>query len=231
MYASANNSKGLYRLRDTDGDDQFDEVKLLYQSDGGVGHGRNDLALGPDGKIYLITGDAVDLPKNLQDRTSPFREHSQGQKSREGHVMRFDAEGKHGELIAAGLRNPYGIAFNPNGECLTYDADAEYDMGSPWYRPTRIVHITAGSDYGWRGVTKSWPPYYPDHADNAPPVLDIGKGSPTGVKFGTKSHFPQPTGNRCSCRIGRMAESVGQTHATRGWLRRPGQDVSQRATV
>lgn len=191
LYASANNSKGLYRLRDTDGDDQFDEVKLLYESSGGVGHGRNDLALGPDGKIYLICGDSVDLPKNFQDHTSPFREHSQGQKSREGHVLCFDPDGKNGELVAAGLRNPYGIAFNPQGEMFTYDADAEYDMGSPWYRPTRIVHVTPGSDYGWRGVTKSWPPYYPDHADNAPPVLDIGKGSPTGVKFGTKSHFPE----------------------------------------
>ena len=27
LYANANNSKGLFRLRDTDGDDQFDEVK------------------------------------------------------------------------------------------------------------------------------------------------------------------------------------------------------------
>lgn len=191
LYASANNTKGLYRLRDTDGDDQFNEVKLLYESSGGVGHGRNDLALGPDGKIYLICGDSVDLPTNLKDRTSPFREHSQGQKSREGHVVRFDPDGSNGELMAAGLRNPYGIAFHPHGELFTYDADAEYDMGSPWYRPTRIVHIMPGSDYGWRGVTKSWPPYYPDHADNAPPVLDIGKGSPTGVKFGTKSRFPK----------------------------------------
>ncbi len=191
LYVSANNSKGLYRLRDTDGDDRFDDVKRIYESAGGVGHGRNDLGLGPDGKVYLITGDAVDLPRKLKDRTSPFREHSQGRQSREGHVLRFDADGGHGELVAAGLRNPYGIAFHPNGECFTYDADAEYDMGSPWYRPTRIVQLTVGSDYGWRGVTKSWPAYYPDHADNAPAVLDIGKGSPTGVKFATKSRFPR----------------------------------------
>ena len=190
LYVSANNSKGLYRLRDTNGDDQFDDVKLLYQSGGGVGHGRNDLALGPDSKIYQICGDAVDLPRDFSDLTSPFREHSQGQPTREGHLLRFDPDGSNGEIVAAGLRNPYGIAFGPHGGAFTYDADAEYDMGSPWYRPTRIVHITPGSDYGWRGVTKSWPPYYPDHADNAPPVLDIGKGSPTGVKFGTKSKFP-----------------------------------------
>jgi hypothetical protein len=29
LYVNANNSKALYRLRDTDGDDQFDDIKLL----------------------------------------------------------------------------------------------------------------------------------------------------------------------------------------------------------
>lgn len=33
---------------------------------------------------------------------------------------------------------------------------------------------------------------HPDHPDNAPPNLDIGKGSPTAVKFGTRNHFPRP---------------------------------------
>ena len=59
LYASANNSKALYRLRDTTGDDRFDEVKVLREFPGGVGHGRNDLALGPDGLIYAIHGDSV----------------------------------------------------------------------------------------------------------------------------------------------------------------------------
>ncbi len=62
LYANANNSKGLYRLRDTDGDDRFDEVRLLREFPGGVGHGRNDLALGTDGLIYSIHGDSVDVP-------------------------------------------------------------------------------------------------------------------------------------------------------------------------
>lgn len=190
LYANANNSKGLYRLRDTDGDDRFDEVKPLYQSGGGVGHGRNDLALGPDGLIYSIQGDAVDLPGDCRDHTSPFCEHRRGKKTREGHVIRIDEEGKQREIVVAGLRNPFGIDFNHDGEMFTYDADAEHDMGSPWYRPTRVNHLLPGGDFGWRGVTRQWPPYYPDRADAAPPTLDIGKGSPTAVKFGYKSNFP-----------------------------------------
>jgi putative heme-binding domain-containing protein len=207
LYVNANNSKGLYRLRDTDGDDRFDRRDLLYASTGGVGHGRNDLALGPDGKIYAIHGDAVDLPRSaaegarsgngsstteFADLTSPLREHRQGQRTREGYLLRFDADGGSGEIVAAGLRNPYGIDFHPDGEPFTYDADAEFDMGSPWYRPTRVDHLVSGADFGWRGVTGSWPPYYPDHPDNAPPNVDIGKGSPTGVKFGARSQFPPP---------------------------------------
>ena len=191
LYASANNSKGLYRLRDADGDGRFDETKLLRELSGSVGHGRNDLALGPDGSIYWISGDSVDLPReNVVDRTSPFREARRGQTTREGFVLRTDRDGAKWELIAAGLRNPFGIALNEQGDAFTYDADAEFDMGSPWYRPTRVVQLAAGSDFGWRGVTGKWPPYFPDHADNALPALDIGRGSPTAVMFGTDLKFP-----------------------------------------
>jgi putative heme-binding domain-containing protein len=191
LYANANNSKALYRLRDTDGDERFDEVRRLREFPGSVGHGRNDLALGPDGLIYSIHGDAVDVPKaDIIDYTSPFREAHHDKNTREGHLLRTDRDGKQWELLAAGLRNPFGIAFNAAGDLFTYDADAEFDMGSPWYRPTRVDQLVSGADFGWRGVTGKWPPYFPDHADNALPTLDIGKGSPTAVAFGTGTRFP-----------------------------------------
>ncbi|MGB1817844.1 MAG: PQQ-dependent sugar dehydrogenase, partial [Rubripirellula sp.] len=188
LFANANNSKGLYRLR-PDGDG-FGEPELIYASSGGVGHGRNDLVFGPDKMLYSIHGDAVDLPRNALDHTSPYRDAAKGSKTREGHLLRINPDNGSVEIMAAGLRNPYGIDFNEHGDCFTYDADAEHDMGAPWYRPTRMIHLTAGGDFGWRGVTGSWPAYYPDHPDNAVPGLDIGKGSPTTVKFGTNSNFP-----------------------------------------
>ena len=33
---------------------------------------------------------------------------------------------------------------------FTYDADMEWDLNSPWYRPTRINHVIDGADHGWR---------------------------------------------------------------------------------
>lgn len=192
LYANANNSRGLYRLHDADDDDRFEDVQLLRQFPGGVGHGRNDLALGPDGLIYSIHGDAVELPQaDIRDRTSPFRDGLLDRPHAQGHLVRTDREGRHWELVATGLRNPFGIDFNHDGELFTYDADAEYDMGAPWYRPTRIDQLVSGADFGWRGLTKHWPPYELDLAGNALPTATVGKGSPTAVKFGYAATFPR----------------------------------------
>ena len=80
LYANANNSKGFYRLRDTTGDDQFDEVTLLKKTGGTVGHGRNSIALGPDGFIYLSHGNDVLLPKDFSPcPQSTYRNYAQDQ--------------------------------------------------------------------------------------------------------------------------------------------------------
>jgi putative heme-binding domain-containing protein len=45
-----------------------------------------------------------------------------------------------------------------------------------------------GGEYGWRSGSGKWPDYY---ADSLPATVNTGIGSPTGVKFGTKSKFPK----------------------------------------
>ena len=100
-----------------------------------------------------------------------------------GHIARTDAAGKRWELVAGGFRNPYDLAFNGDGELFTFDADMEWDIGAPWYRPTGVMHVVPGGEYGWRQGTSVWPDFY---ADSLPRVVDIGLGSPTGVAFGTK---------------------------------------------
>jgi putative heme-binding domain-containing protein len=204
LYANANNSRGLYRLRDTLGIDQFDEVTLLKSTPGGLGHGRNQLALGPDGMIYSIHGDDVRLPPEGVAPSSPFTGYGEDRllgtawddhlfssyvKVPCGHLIRTDRDGRSWEIIAGGFRNPFGIAFNTEGELFTFDADMEWDVGLPWYHPTRVLHILPGGDYGWRrgtGVLPAWSP------DTLPSVVDVGLSSPTAVMFGTKSHFPEP---------------------------------------
>jgi putative heme-binding domain-containing protein len=206
LYVTANNSKGLYRLRDTDGDDRYDQVQLLRQLEGLVGHGRNGMALGPDGKIYVALGNNVKIPADVSPQ-SPYRG---SQLDRllpcawneflfdndvtppAGHIARTDADGKTWEIVAGGFRNPYDLAFNGDGQLFTYDADMEWDIGAPWYRSTCVMHVVPGGEYGWRQGTSVWPDHF---ADSLPRVADVGLGSPTGVVFGDKSHFPAPYRN------------------------------------
>jgi len=201
LFANANNSKALYRLTDTNGDGTFDERKELVRTEGGVGHGRNHIKLGPDGDIYVAHGNNVLLPKNL-DPESPLKNYANDQlipnpwdssmfdgnvELPAGHILRVKPDGSKVTLLAGGLRNPLDIAFNHEGDLFTFDADMERDVGTPWYMPTRVLQIVPGGDYGWRRGTGRFPAWY---ADTLPSVIDIGLSSPTGIFFGYEARFP-----------------------------------------
>ncbi len=199
LYANANNSRALVKLRDADGDGTYEERTALMETPGGVGHGRNQIARHPGGALWAIGGDDVLPPAKFsavfsnfgEDRlfTAPWdRFHwSNSVKPPCGHVMIL-RDGQEPQLYCGGLRNPFGIALNEDGEAFTYDADMEWDVGLPWYRPTRVIHLVSGADYGWRGASRALPAWMPD---TWPAVCDIGKGSPTAVMFGTRSKWPE----------------------------------------
>lgn len=193
---------GLYRLQDTNGDDQFDKVTLLKSLKGEGEHGPHSIVLSPDKKsIYVICGnhtdvpamDAYRLPSNWQDdnlfpKITDPRGHAADRNAPGGWIANIDPDGKRWELISAGYRNPFDIAFNEQGDMFTYDSDMEWDFGLPWYRPTRICHATSASEFGWRTGDGKWLPANPD---NLPPVLNIGQGSPTNLLYGQNARFPQ----------------------------------------
>jgi glucose/arabinose dehydrogenase len=104
-----------------------------------------------------------------------------------GWICETDPEGKNWSVYSSGYRNQFDFAFNADGEMFVYDADMEWDYGSPWYRPTRVVHSTSGAEFGWRSGTGKWPAYYPD---SQPEIVNIGPGSPVGVDFGYGTKFP-----------------------------------------
>jgi hypothetical protein len=157
--------------------------------------------LGPDNKVYVVCGNFVKVPDDVSPN-SPHRNYADdlilpraedgngfgaGKKPPGGFVARMDPDGKNCELFASGQRNTYDIAFNVDGELFGFDSDMEWDWGMPWYRPTRVNHIVSGGDYGFREGNAKWPVWYPD---SLPTTVDIGIGSPTGVRFGTGVKFP-----------------------------------------
>jgi putative heme-binding domain-containing protein len=193
---------GLYRIQDLDGNDQFETVTQIRELKGEQGeHGPHSLKLTPDGKgIYIIAGNHVDVPDmnhyrlprvwqedNLFPLIKDPRGHANDRKAPGGWLARIDPEGKDWELISAGYRNTFDFDYNEVGDIFGYDSDMEWDFGMPWYRPTRIAHLTSGSEYGWRTGNSKWSPNYPD---NLPATLNIGQGSPTNVMFGLKANFP-----------------------------------------
>lgn len=192
----------VVRLRDTTGDDNYDEVVRLREIQGANEHGPHGLCLSPDGEwIYLICGNDTRVPEKEssrvprnwdEDRLLPYHPDPfgfcQNHPPTGGFVCRFDRDAKNWELVSSGLRNPYDLDFSPAGELFTFDADMEDDMGTAWYRPTRVCHVVSGSDYGWRNGSGKW---HPEYADTLPPVVDIGPGCPVGVTFGTGANFPQ----------------------------------------
>ena len=198
---SSGGENGLYRIRDTNGDDVLDEVKLLRAMGSGGEHGPHAVILGADGSLWIVGGNHTPLPEPIdsfsrprnwaEDLLEPRIEdpngHAVGIRAPAGWVVRTDAEGKRWDLWACGFRNAYDIAFDNEGELFTFDSDMEWDMGAPWYRPTRIFHVVRGADFGWRGGPGKMPPTYPD---TWPSVVDIGASSPTGITFGYGAKFP-----------------------------------------
>lgn len=192
---------GLYRVRDTNGDDQLDNVELLRKLEGGGEHGPHAVLLTPDGtsltivcgnqtKLTALSGSRVPLnwgEDHLLPRLPDGRGFMVGVLAPGGCVYRVDPDGKNWELLSMGYRNQFDAAYNRAGDLFTYDADMEWDLNTPWYRPTRINLVSSGSDYGWRNGAGKRPPYY---IDTLPSIVDIGPGSPTGVCFGYDARFP-----------------------------------------
>jgi len=193
---------GLYRVTDSDGDDELDKVELLRAIKARGGHGIHAVVPTPDGEgLFLITGNNTTPPKLAE--TSPVRQvwgedhllpsmpdgrgHNTGVLAPGGVIYRVDPEGKSFEAYASGFRNIFDAAVNRDGELFTYDADMEFDFNTPWYRPTRICHVISGAEFGWRNGAGKRPTFY---ADNLPGILDIGAGSPTGMTFGYGAKFP-----------------------------------------
>ena len=194
---------GIYKIEDTDGDGTLDKSSLLLKLQGDGEHGPHSLVLSPDRtQIYFIAGNHTLVPDVVKNNSrlpnnwnednliKPYldaRGHANDIKAPGGWVARFDPNGTEWELISAGYRNPFDLAFNQDGELFTYDSDMEWDIGMPWYRPTRICLVTPGSEYGWRTGSGKWPAYYPD---NLPAVHNLEQGSPTAVLSAASLKFP-----------------------------------------
>lgn len=207
--------RGLWRVRDRDGDDRFEEHTRLftYSNDGGE-HGPHGIVPGPDGALWMTIGNHTKIPAGVLraepdaqghltngspadfwaediavDRMWDPNGHAVGITSPGGVILRIDPETAASTIYAIGFRNAYDLCFGDYGELFTYDSDMEWDIGAPWYRAPRIVHVVQGGEYGWRSGSGVWPDWYPD---SLPPACETDVSSPTGMLAGAQGGFPEP---------------------------------------
>lgn len=102
-------------------------------------HQQDTIALGPDGRLYLGSGSTCDACRE-RDRRS-------------GAILSFRLDGSDPQIVATGLRNPFGLVFD--GDTLYVSDNARDDKGTAEPAET-IVRIRRGADYGWPRCWASW---------------------------------------------------------------------------
>lgn len=203
IYAVGNGR--LFLLPDNGAGRAATQTALSPKSLGGMEeHGPHAVVHGPDGKLYLVLGNNSSFEMSNIAPSSPIREEHlywgnllplqssngfmDGKGPPGGRILRTDLQGKSWEMIACGFRNDYDFAFSSTGEIFGFDSDMEWDIGLPWYRPVRTVHIPIGANFGWRYGSGKWRNHTPD---SVPPMSEIGRGSPTGVEVYNHVALPE----------------------------------------
>ncbi len=155
----------LWKLRDTTGDGKADKRESIAHGFGVhiayAGHDMHGLTLGPDGMIYWTIGDKG-VNVTSKEGVNHFAPH-------EGAVLRCYPDGSGFEIFARGLRNPQEIAFDQYGNIFSVDNDSDREG-----ERERFLHITEGSDTGWRNYYQyRTPKYNPWMAES----LSVPKGN------------------------------------------------------
>jgi putative membrane-bound dehydrogenase-like protein len=177
---------GILRIR-SGGEGKPAQVTKLFAANSNNEHAANGIVRGPDGWYYVICGNSAGIgPEHAKSPGSLVKNPNSGA------LVRFSPDGKTVEVIADGFRNPYDLDFNHLGSILTVDSDGERIYRLPWYTPCRLFDIAPGMHHGWLqgGSTRSWarPAYFPDNVER---LVEIGRGSPTGVLCYRHHAFPE----------------------------------------
>jgi glucose/arabinose dehydrogenase len=164
----------LVRMRDANGVG-VEETILVDGIPGSDQHDGGRIKFGPDGKLYLSTGDA-----EAQDR-------AQNTASLNGKILRFNADGSvpgddpfPNGVWSFGHRNVQGLAFQPDNGRL-YETEHGPSGIFPACCNDEVNLIEPGKNYGWPAVTGQ--PHDPRFVD---PIVWSGRTdtwAPSGATF------------------------------------------------
>ncbi|MFN8591770.1 MAG: PQQ-dependent sugar dehydrogenase [Thermomicrobiales bacterium] len=143
------------------------------------GHRTRTVAFGRDGMLYLAVGSSC----NICEETDQIR----------ATISRANPDGSDLQIIATGLRNPVGLAFQPGTDSLWATVNERDNQGNE-IPPDLVTIITAGANYGWPHCQP--PDATPqqtgaDCANITPPTVGIqAHSAPLGLAFLTGNGVP-----------------------------------------
>ena len=105
----------------------------------GGGHWTRDIAFSPDNQKMFVS---VGSHSNHDDAdTHPEEFHR-------ADILEFNPDGTEGQVYASGIRNPVGIAFQPETGQLWTSVNERDTLGD-YLVPDYITHVQPGGFYGW----------------------------------------------------------------------------------
>ncbi len=127
--------KGVLSVLSDGNEDGVADGERILAGDLPFGMHQNDnIVFGPDGWLYVGVGSTC----NACDDTNP----------QSASILRFNVQTGEREIYATGMRNPYGIDFDPKTGDLFATDNGRDDLGmdAPF---EELNHIIQGGDYGY----------------------------------------------------------------------------------
>jgi glucose/arabinose dehydrogenase len=107
-------------------------------------HQQDNVVVGPDGRLYLGSGSTCDVCVEKDRRSAT--------------VLSLRPDGSDLRVVARGLRNPFGLAFQPGTNRLYASVNGQDELGTDADpEPAEsVVVVRRGAFYGW---PRCWPSY------------------------------------------------------------------------
>jgi glucose/arabinose dehydrogenase len=103
-------------------------------------HQQDNVVVGADGRLYLGSGSTCDACKEKDARSAT--------------ILSLLPNGRDLRIVAKGLRNPYGLAFQPRSGRLFVTVNGRDDLGE---EPAEmLVQVRQGRNFGWPDCWPSW---------------------------------------------------------------------------